>query len=242
MVESPRLHEVLEAEGSGEIVPFVAFGTDGDGHAQGFLADALELVERIAVLAGEAEVVVVAGGALRRTQHWQVDSAFQEIALRLFLASVLGAAAGTSFHAPGAGKVRLEVIARQALAALVLVLVVAALAVLPAAVEALAGGEGLRFGADEAGRRRGAVYQRAVGHAICWFVPIGAGNAADLAVDHFEVSAARDLLFEAGGVVLEVAWHALEAEFFLHAALAVSRASFASAVGQVVSLEAGEAG
>ena len=138
MVERPCLHEVLEAEGSGEIVPFVALGTDGDGHAQGFLADALELVERIAGLAGEAEVVVVAGGALRRTQHWQVDSAFQEIALRLFLASVLGAAAGTSFHALGAGKVRLEVIARQALAALVLVLLVAALAVLPAAVEALA--------------------------------------------------------------------------------------------------------
>lgn len=68
------------------------------------------------------------------------------------------------------------------------------------------------FGADEAGRGGGAVRQRASGHAISWLVSISAGDAADLAIDDFIFHTGRDILFVAGGVVLEIARHALEAE------------------------------
>lgn len=62
-----------------------------------------------------------------------------------------------------------------------------------------------------------------------------------MAVDHFVCHARRDLLFVAGRVILEVARYALKAELFLHAALAIARAFLASAVGQVMPLEAGDA-
>lgn len=119
---------------------------------------------------------------------------------------------------------------------------VAALAVWAATVEALPRGEVLRFGADEARRGGGAIDQRTSCHAISRLVSISAGNAADPAVDDFIFHAGRDVLFVAGRVVLEIARHALEAELFLHAALAVVCALLASAIGQEVSLEASEAG
>lgn len=98
MVESPRFHEILEAKRRVEIVPFVVAWPHSDCHAQRFLTDALELVENVAWLAREAEVIVVAGGALSRAKHWQIDSVLKEVPFGLFLASVFGAAAGASLH------------------------------------------------------------------------------------------------------------------------------------------------
>lgn len=182
--------------------------------------------------------MVAAGGTLNWTRHWQVDPAFQEVPFSLLLAAVLGAAVRAAVHAAGAGEVELEVVAQQALVALAFG---AGLAVLGAAIEALSRREVLRLGTGEAGGG-GAVHQRAGGQAVRGLVPVSAGEAADHAVDHSIIQAARDIFFEAGRVVLEVARHALETELLLEAILAVVSALHATAIIQKVSLEASETG